>query len=277
MNHCIIPIKPIMITVFFELILILSLFNQCTPDNTSTPPYIDTYDTTTKTYHIKVALCDNENQGIVPVSGQLGNGQVPRYNLYWGTSHGTKTYFKNSAFWKLIKTYQVNDTILERIIFKHHSKDIYLVADAYDGRYIKAITIDFLNAAAGIHKDTLHVDDKTIGIHGNAQLVAYLGHNGLMDFTLEDSFENHDQKERDVIILACYSRDYFAQYIQDAGAHPLVWTSGLMAPEAYTIHDALTSYTNKQSEDEIVLSAAKAYARYQKCSVKAAQNLIIGK
>jgi len=31
-----------------------------------------------------VALADNFNQGIVPVSAKLGNGDNPKTNLYWG-------------------------------------------------------------------------------------------------------------------------------------------------------------------------------------------------
>ncbi|MGC6431949.1 MAG: hypothetical protein ACON5F_12965 [Jejuia sp.] len=37
-----------------------------------------------KTIHVYVALCDNINQGIVPVPAKLGNGQDPKNNLYWG-------------------------------------------------------------------------------------------------------------------------------------------------------------------------------------------------
>lgn len=237
--------------------------------------YIEEHDTTITTIHIKVALCDNEHQGIVPVPGQLGNGQVPRYNLYWGTSHGIKTFFKNSSHWTLVKSYSLNDTILERIVLKHKTKKAYIIADAYDGQYIKQTTIDFLNAAAGKEKDTLHYNEQVLGIHGNANLVAYIGHDGLMDFDLPYHFDNYDNKTRDVIILACYSKSYFQEYLQKARAHPLVLTSGLMAPEAYTIHDALIGYLNNENDSQIVERAAKAYAKYQKCSESAAKKLII--
>ena len=56
--------------------------------------------------------------------------------------------------------------------------------------------------------------------------------------------------------------------------NPLVWTSGLMAAEAYTLHDALTGYVNGESAEQIRARAAKAYAKYQKCGEKAARNLI---
>ncbi|MEM6697149.1 MAG: hypothetical protein AAF599_02045, partial [Bacteroidota bacterium] len=44
----------------------------------------------TQTIHVFVALCDNVNQGIVPVPEHLGNGQDANSNLYWGAAYGVK-------------------------------------------------------------------------------------------------------------------------------------------------------------------------------------------
>ena len=41
-----------------------------------------------------VALADNDHQGIVPVPRQLGDGDDPANNLYWGARYGVKTYFR---------------------------------------------------------------------------------------------------------------------------------------------------------------------------------------
>jgi hypothetical protein len=57
----------------------------------------------TRTIHVVVALCDNVNQGIVPVPKSLGNGQDAKNNLYWGAGFGVKTFFKNSKEWTLVK------------------------------------------------------------------------------------------------------------------------------------------------------------------------------
>ena len=62
------------------------------------------FDTTFKSIHVFVALCDNVHQGIVPVPVSIGNGQKPSTNLYWGCGYGIKTYFKKSQEWKLLKT-----------------------------------------------------------------------------------------------------------------------------------------------------------------------------
>lgn len=232
-------------------------------------------DSHVKTIHIYVALCDNKYQGIVPVPKGIGNGQDPNSNLYWGCGYGIRTYFKKSAEWKLLKTQKVNDIILERLVFKHVSKNIYLIADAYDGEHIKKCTQDFLNSASGINKDNILLEYKSTGIAGNADLVAYIGHDGLMDFELNDSFVNTDKKLRNVIILACYSKIYFGPHLAKANINPLVWTSGLMAPEAYTVHDAISGYVNNESAEQIRTRAANAYHKYQKCGIKAARNLLI--
>lgn len=232
-------------------------------------------DSTCQTIHIFVALCDNKYQGIVPVPPKIGNGQDPHNNLYWGCAYGIRTYFKNSKEWKLIRLEKSDSLVLERAVFKHTSKNFYMVADAYDGKMIKQCTIDFLNSSCGKLKDTIQINNKIIGIAGNAKMVAYIGHDGLMDFQLSESFINTDKKKRDLIMLACYSKSYFSQHLNQANINPLVWTTGLMAPEAYTIHDAISGYVNKESNQEIRERAALAYSKYQKCSLKAARNLLV--
>ncbi|GAL85883.1 hypothetical protein MYP_3112 [Sporocytophaga myxococcoides] len=232
-------------------------------------------DTTFKAIHIFVALCDNKYQGIVPVPAKTGNGQDLNNNLYWGCAYGTSTYFKKSNEWKLLKSQKVNSIIMERLIFKHTTKKYYLIADAYDGRNIKQCTIDFLRSSSGQLKDTVKINNKIIGISGNAELTAYIGHNGLMDFQLSEAFKNTDDKTRDVIILACISKNYYSNHLKSAKVNPLVWTTGFMCPEAYTIHDAITGYINNESNENIRTRAALAYSKYQKCSEKAARNLLV--
>ncbi|HEX6738364.1 MAG TPA: hypothetical protein VF310_08840, partial [Vicinamibacteria bacterium] len=52
--------------------------------------------------HVFVALCDNKNQGIVPVPARLGNGQDPAGNLYWGARYGVRTYLARDAGWTAV-------------------------------------------------------------------------------------------------------------------------------------------------------------------------------
>ena len=235
---------------------------------------ISSYDTSTKTIHVFVALCDNKYQGIVPVPATIGNGQDPNNNLYWGCANGVRSYFKKSKEWKLVKTQKLDKIRMERLVFKHINKNFYLVADAYDGQYIKKTTTDFLFSAAGQLKDIIKINKTVIGINGNAKLVAYIGHDGLMDFQVNENFANSDGKKRDAIILACISKKYFAPHLMATKANPLVWTTGLMCPEAYTLHDAITAYIAGGNNEQVQLQAAKAYTKFQKCSLKASKNLL---
>lgn len=211
----------------------------------------------------------------MPVPKTIGNGQDTKNNLYWGSAYGIKTYFQRSSEWTLINQRKVDSLILERLVFKHTKKDYFIVADAYNGKNIKNATKMFLRSSSGIVKDTLTVNNRIIGILGNSKLVAYIGHDGLMDFSIKEEFENMDNVKRDVIILACYSKNYFASHLKKSNINPLLWTTGLMAPEAYTIHDAITGYVNGETNDKIRVRAAKAYNKYQKCGLNASKKLFV--
>ena len=230
----------------------------------------------TKTIHVFVALCDNVNQGIVPVPEAIGNGQDPYRNLYWGAGYGVKNYFnKKSKNWTLIKTIKNPvPNILERVVFKNTDHDAYLIADAYDGAKIKQSIIDFLHASSGHFSKTLIIDDKELSIGGNSDLVAYIGHNGLMDFGIDEKFTLNKKNDIDVIILACYSKHYFSPYLKAFNANPLVWTNGLMSPEAYTLKWAIDGWLENETDLQIVNRARKAYDHYQKCGIKGATNLL---
>ena len=233
------------------------------------------YNKTVKTIHVFVALCDNKFQGIIPVPKSIGNGQDPANNLYWGCGNGIKSYFKKSNHWKLIEIRKMNDVRLERIIFKHRFSNFYLIADAYNGMYIKNCTQDFLKSSCGELKDTVNVDNTTLGIAGYSSLITYIGHDGLMDFNIDYKPINTDSIKRNIIILACYSKHFFSSYLQKANVNPMLWTTNLMCPEAYTIHDAIQAYIDGENEEGIRNKGAKAYNRYQKSGEKAAKNLLV--
>ncbi|MCD4820334.1 MAG: hypothetical protein K8S23_16775 [Candidatus Cloacimonetes bacterium] len=229
-----------------------------------------------RTVHIFVALCDNVNQGIVPVPAFMGNGKDTKQNLYWGLAGGVKTYFKNSKEWRLIKTIRKpKNEILERVIFKHKTSNVYLLADAYDGAEIKQTIIDFFKASSGDFSTTIKIDSLKINFGGNSNLISYIGHDGLMDFNLDINFKQNNTKKRDAIILACISKRFFAFNLKQTGANPLVWTTGLMAPEAYTLKWALDGWVLNESDKQIRERAAQAYNKYQKCGIKASRNLLV--
>ncbi len=233
-------------------------------------------DDETKTIHVFVALCDNVNQGIVPVPKKLGNGQDSKGNLYWGAMYGVKSYLKRCKDWVLVSS-QSNpeEYILERILFKHKVSNVYLLADAYDGKYMKRATIDFFEANAGNNGVVVKYEGNSLSFGGNANLLAYVGHDGLMEFDVVGNFEQTNAKKRDAIILACVSKDYFKPYLQKTKSNPLVWTTGLMAPEAYTLKAAIDGWILNETNMQIRERAAQAYHKYQRCGIRGARNLLV--
>jgi len=63
--------------------------------------------------------------------------------------------------------------------------------------------------------------------------------------------------------------------LRPTGAQPLLWTTGLMSPEAYTLKAALDGWMAGESDEQIKQRAAEAYAKYQKISVKSARRLFV--
>ncbi len=230
-----------------------------------------------KTIHVFVALCDNKNQGIVPVPEKIGNGQNAGTNLYWGAAFGVKNFLaKKSGQWILLKTEKNPEKgILERILFKHKTANVYLLADAYDGIKIEKTINNFFMASGGDNSIEIKQDSLTLYFGGGANLIAYVGHNGLMDFSLTNAYKKKNEQKRETIILACFSKKYFTSHLKETGAYPLLWSSGLMSPEAYTLDAAIQAWIANKPKDEIRLKAAEAYHAYQKCGLKGAKNLLL--
>jgi hypothetical protein len=233
---------------------------------------------TFRVVHVFVALADNQHQRIVPVPAELGNGRDPARNLYWGAAFGVKTYFKASPDWELISCGRgTQEAVLDRCVFRHRKEDVIMVADAYEGGRIRDAVTDFLSAAAGGSSETLSLKTKSgnvsVAIAGASDLVTYVGHDAFMDFQVSPIDGMKGSKSREAIILACASKAYFGPYLRQTGAEPLLWTTGLMAPEAYTLKAALDGWIGMESREEIRLRSAQAYDKFQRCGMRAAQRL----
>lgn len=233
--------------------------------------------------HVVVALCDNDNQGIVPVPRAIGNGQDPVRNLYWGAGYGLDTYFTRHGGWT-VERREANPApgILVRLVLSKTLRRegraivVHLVADAWDGREIRRATERFLAMAAGHAPESVPAGraGPALPAGGAAALVAYVGHDGLMDFSVPPPpVPRTDAPPRSAIVLACAS---IGPHLERAGAHPLVLTTGLMAPEAYALEAAVSSWAAGEASDLTRRAAAAAYHRYQKCGARAAARLFTG-
>ncbi len=202
-----------------------------------------------------VGLCDNATQGIVKVGAKIGDGNKPDDNLYWGCSDGLKSYFKASRRWKLEKreTATGDERILERLTFRHVSAKAVLVAEAWRGSNLK---------------DCYLASEKAM-LSGENQLVAFIGHNVLMDTAIEAPAKKAVGKT-DAIVLCCVSDRYFRKRLEAAGVRPVLLTTQLMYPGSFLLHDALEPWLAGKDRKVLRSAAGAAYARNQKIKVAAA-------
>ena len=232
--------------------------------------------------HVVVALCDNEFQGIVPVPAHLGDGDSPRSNLYWGAMYGVRSYFRNQPGWKPVTVPSSKDPrVLDRVMFSREvlrngkPTRVLLVAEAWRGRNIADAVRHFLELNRGEHAERLRAGDLEFDAGGAAHVIAFVGHNGLMDFdapTLAPARTGSSPHAS--LVLACMSDSYFADLLKKESL-PLITTSGLMAPEAYTLAAVLDAWFQGADGAQVRLAAARAYARYQHTSENAARRLFV--
>jgi hypothetical protein len=232
--------------------------------------------------HVIVALCDNEYQGIVPVPKAIGNGDDANNNLYWGAGYGVKTFFRRSPNWKTTSlAASDNPKVLDQALFKReiirNGKKVtaYVFAEAWRGREIAAATEQFLKITQGNHSQTITADQAEISVGRDAHVIAYVGHNGLMDFYAPELRKNPEDKlARGAIILACKSHEYFKTLI-DSPTSLLLTTRSFMAPEAYSLEAAISSWFENSDKLKVAMDASRAYAKYQKISEKSARTVFV--
>ena len=210
--------------------------------------------------HALVPLCDNENQGIVPTSTSLGNGMSLRTNLYWATRTGVKRFFKDHEQWILLKSeLDHNEDILERVYFKHSTKNMILIADAYRGDRMHECLNDYFNLLSGNLNEELN--DSLSDIK-HPDLCIFNGHNGLMDE--ETNYTGRTiTPPIDAVSISCISNDYFKEHYEQTGSYPLVLTSGLMYPGAFVMDGIIEAWSNGSTPRKCKEAAGKMYYKYK--------------
>lgn len=229
-----------------------------------------------RTVHVIVPLCDNAHQGIIPVPASLGNGQEVDRNLYWGAAYGVRTWFDKQPGWvRVERTKAPAPMILERLVWQHKATGTFLVADAYDGQHMDGALKAFFRYSAGHDALPLQAGSTGLRAGGSSDLIAFCGHNRLMELEAPQVTTRADTLTRQTVVLACMSARYFAVPLRPTGAQPLLWTTNYMAPEAYTLSALLDGWLIHEPAESQRERAAAAYARWQKCSMNAARKLLI--
>lgn len=219
--------------------------------------------------HVFIPLCDNIHQGIVPTTESLGDGMSLRTNLYWSTSTGTKTFFKNHKNWKLIiEEKDIDTNVLERVTFErdYNGTKVYLIADAYRGDRMQETVNDFLAALAGQKTDSIELTNgESLKVGDAADLMIFNGHNGMMDPIIVKDWIKTDTIPKDAVISACNSYHYFSDELMGARAYPLARTNTLLHPGAYVLTQVIDDWVNNVEEKQLCLNAGRAYCQKHSC------------
>lgn len=133
--------------------------------------------------------------------------------------------------------------------------------------------VSLFDAVAGRKADTLVTEAGNIGLAGNADLLVFNGHNGLMDYYDIKFLNSADQRKREVAVIRCASKSCFNPHLKYVGGYPLLMTTNLMAPEAYVMEGVINSWAMAEDGASVRQAAGAAYHKYQNCGLKRATYL----
>jgi hypothetical protein len=204
------------------------------------------------------------------VPKQLGDGKDLDHNLYWGAGYGFRTFFRTVGGWSEEKASKpTSKSVLQRVAFAR--SDVHVIADAYDGERMDDALAHFTQYAAGARAEDVDVTPKdapTLRIEagGRADVVAFVGHDGLMDGIAPKVPTTTGDRPSGAIVVACFSQSWFSPLLEKAKTPLWVGTTNLLSAESYSVEAALRAWVDKGSPADMRKAAGKAYAKYQKLS-----------
>jgi hypothetical protein len=178
---------------------------------------------------VHVPLC--EGTIIACGNAKLGDGDNPRTNLYWATTEGFLGWFgRKGSGWKpaLVATGDAigEADVLDLRVWRAHGRDASAVARRWRaearhglrrGPGVARHAIDralarYAEDLYGAHTQAVTLaDGTTLAAGGDAHVVAYVGHNRLMDLATFDwraIAARGDDRSRGVIAIACHTAPY---------------------------------------------------------------------
>ncbi|MBQ3526140.1 MAG: hypothetical protein Q4A24_09795 [Akkermansia sp.] len=209
-----------------------------------------------------VALCDNVHQGIAPVPPRIGNGEDAAHNLYWGCSDALPKVMRASRDWGRPQYYsdyaKQHPAVIDTVVCSRADATATVYAYAYRGDSIAACMRDFEAALAS----------------GQYDLVAFIGHNGLMDVDLPEL--SPARGNTDAVVLCCMSDEYFSDRIRRLGGRPVLMTRQNMYPAGKVLTELLSVWLKTPADTSALhAAAARAYAQNQGISFKAASGVFV--
>ena len=205
---------------------------------------------------VHVPLCD---KSIIPCGNdKLGDGENPETNLYWSTTPGFGRWFnRKGGGWKRIKLAKPDDTgdkdVLALHVYRRTMRspsawrkagapatfELDIVVRGWRGTAIdKALATYAKDISGGAARSIALADDTTLEAGGAAQLVAWVGHNRLMDLESFD-WPAPSKDVKGTIAIACHTAAYMEDSVPAATRVPLLMTKDFLFANAAPLEAAV--------------------------------------
>jgi hypothetical protein len=214
---------------------------------------------------VHVPLCDNN---IIRCGNpKLGDGDTPATNLYWATTPGFGHWFsrKGSGWTRVsVETEHTSDKdILEERTYRRTiATPAAWRKRGAPKRYELEVVIHAWRGSAIDRALAAYARDIS-GKGTSAQLVAFVGHNRLMDLD-EFTWPAPGKDVKGAIAIACATAPYMKEQVSAATRVPLLMTSDLLFANAAPLEAAVLAFARGGGYAQIRRDAATAYARVQK-------------
>lgn len=230
---------------------------------------------------VHVPLCEKT---IIPCgNARLGDGDRPAGNLYWATTEGFLGWFgRKGGGWKqvLVSDGAAIDEprVLDLRVWRRELATpaawrgrgaparftMVVVAQAWRGVEIDAALTRYAEDLYGAHRQAVALPDGTsIAAGGDAHVVAYVGHNRLMDLVSFDwraVAARGDDVSRGVIAIACHTAPYMKDIVPGPRQVPLILTRDYMLASAAALEGAALAFARGGDYAAIRRGGAQGYA-----------------
>jgi hypothetical protein len=233
---------------------------------------------------VHAPLCDSSI--IACGNAKLGDGDNPDTNLYWATTPGFGEWFaRKGGGWKRVVAQKAGATgdgdVLALHVYRRQVAapaawirrgaprrfEIDIVIHGWRGKAIDRALAAYAADVSGQGARTVVLDDGShVDAGGEAQLVAFVGHNRLMDL---DGFDwpAPGKAVQGAIAIACETAPYMKRDVPAASRVPLLMTADLLFANAAPLEAAVLAFADGGGYAQIRRAAAAAYAGVQQSTL----------
>jgi hypothetical protein len=229
---------------------------------------------------VHVPLCDNT---IIRCGNpKLGDGDNPDTNLYWATTPGFGEWFaRRGGGWKRVLHQRGTDTgnadIVAIDVYRRtlatpaswqkrgapKTFELDIVVHGWRGKAIDhALAAYAADVSGGATRPLVLADKTTLAAGGAAQLVAWVGHNRLMDLDRYD-WPKPGRAVTGTIAIACHTAAYMEEQVSSSTRVPLLMTRDLLFANAAPLEATVLAFAGGGSYTKMRGDAAIAYAAVQ--------------